>query len=59
MYIVLGLNSDEFGRGNGRPVDKFETKEEMVEFLFRSHGANRFEVFEAKQIKIVLDTAEM
>lgn len=56
MYIVLELNQDEFGRGNSRPVHKFEQDEAVINFCASYRGdASRLEIFEAKPIAIEIN----
>jgi hypothetical protein len=55
MYIVIGLNQDEFGRGNARPVHKFVTIEELRKFIMSSANADRFEIYEAKKLNLTVD----
>jgi hypothetical protein len=55
MYIVLGLNQDEFGRGISRPVYKFETEKQVWEFCARYNGdISRLEIFSAEKLTINL-----
>ena len=59
MFIVLELNQDEFGRGNSRPVNKFDTEAKMLAFVTSYRGdASRLEIFRATPLTIKVEVVE-
>ncbi len=55
-YLVLELNSDEFGRGNSRPVHEFEFREQLDKWLLSCHkDISRLEIFEGRKLRARLE----
>lgn len=53
MYIVLELCQDEFGRGNSRPIHKFDDENDMVTFVTTYRGdASQLEIFKATPMAV-------
>lgn len=51
MFLVIGLNSDEFGRGSDRPVKKFEEEGDLRSYLLScNEDINRLEVYRATKL---------
>ena len=55
-YLVLELNTDEFGRGNNRPVHFFDNRPALDGYLLScGQDISRLEIFEGKKLKARLE----
>ncbi len=60
MYIVIGLNTDEFNRGNNRPFHEFEQEREMKDFFLSYNGdTSRLRIFKATELMVEVTVKEM
>ena len=55
-HIVVGLSSDEFGRGSDRPVKYFDSEAKCIDYLKKFNGdTSRLEVYEVKPLVFTIE----
>ncbi len=59
MYIVIGLNEDEYGRGESRPIKKLDDEEALRAYLLScNEDISRLEIYRATKMNATLKIEE-
>lgn len=59
MFLVIGLNSDEFGRGIDRPVHRFDDEDALRKYLLScGEDISRLEIYQATKMEAKLEITQ-